>query len=502
MLDDATVEMMRNLAAQSSEMRENGTVIDVDDPVINLLLEALANRAQYLNEVGLEYLISRLKQLYVERLPDKGLSTNDFTDEYLNKLLNAASKGDLQNVKNELTNMIDAITSFDYMVVSELPSKGKKGVIYLKRLTSFVTVKNLYEEYIWVQDRYELLGSVEVGGPADGPFVTTDDFKDTLKNYIQKIIVNGTTFTPSNGTVTLDNYAHRIKINGSFKTVSANGDVDLGTFSTSGDVPNISVKLNNDTYTPNASGLINLGKVTYNVILNGNYYTPESYGTLSLPALVTTVKVNGSTYSVNATGTVDLGEIGGTGGDTPNIKVKVNSTNYSPNSSGIISLGYLCDEIKLNGVEYSASSSGSIDLPNLVGGVTVNGATRSITSSGNVSLGTITRKIKIGGLISTPHNSTSSETEGENDITTFLDYRYTKKAGITRLFDDEATEALADFEQQPLRRTVESYTVGDGIEDPGMSFILNGKPLKYWFMKWMSEAFHHLPEDPIPESGS
>lgn len=367
-LDNATIEAMQTLLNESRT--ETGIVVDVDDPVINLLLEALANRAQYLNEIGLEYLISRLKQLYVERLPDKGLSTNDFTDELLEKLMNTASKGDLQEVKNELVEIINGITSFEYMVVSELPSKGKKGTIYLLRLSKFNTVKNLYEEYIWVQDRYELLGMLDTD--QEGPFVTADDFKEKLKDYIQKIKIGTSEIGP--GTTGVADISDAI-----MALVKA----QVGTI---GSVNKIN--LNGTDYSP-TNGTVSLPTLAHQVKVNGTSYTANASGLVTIQDLVHRIKINGTWKTVGTTGDIDLGSFA-TSGDIPDApdlsgyvkSIKANSTTAkTPNTSGQITFDYLVYQVKINGSTKSPNTSGVVDLGTISGGNTVYTGTTEPSSS-------------------------------------------------------------------------------------------------------------------------
>ncbi len=52
------------------------------------------------------------------------------------------------------------ITSFSYSVVKSLPATGEVGVIYL--IANSGTGQNVYDEYIWIGDKFEELGSTEL----------------------------------------------------------------------------------------------------------------------------------------------------------------------------------------------------------------------------------------------------------------------------------------------------------------------------------------------------
>lgn len=58
-----------------------------------------------------------------------------------------------------LKEMINGITSFNYEIVTELPAVGQKGVIYLILNSASTEENNIYDEYLYVNNKYEKLGS-------------------------------------------------------------------------------------------------------------------------------------------------------------------------------------------------------------------------------------------------------------------------------------------------------------------------------------------------------
>lgn len=62
-----------------------------------------------------------------------------------------------------LKDMIDAITGFSYEVVQTLPASGQSGKIYLVPIDeSGGPADNVYEEYIWVNNAWEMIGTTEM----------------------------------------------------------------------------------------------------------------------------------------------------------------------------------------------------------------------------------------------------------------------------------------------------------------------------------------------------
>ena len=64
-------------------------------------------------------------------------------------------------ITQKVGNAVGNITSFRYEVVTELPQTGEVGVVYLKALAEQES-NNLYEEFIWVGDSYEFIGTNEI----------------------------------------------------------------------------------------------------------------------------------------------------------------------------------------------------------------------------------------------------------------------------------------------------------------------------------------------------
>lgn len=63
-------------------------------------------------------------------------------------------------VATAINNALKNITTIDYQVVTDLPSTGVKGTIYLK--SNGGTSPNIYDEYIWVGESFEKIGTTEV----------------------------------------------------------------------------------------------------------------------------------------------------------------------------------------------------------------------------------------------------------------------------------------------------------------------------------------------------
>lgn len=57
-----------------------------------------------------------------------------------------------------IANAVAGVTQISYQIVTSLPATGAAGTIYLIKDNT----KNAYKEYIWITDKYELLGDTEI----------------------------------------------------------------------------------------------------------------------------------------------------------------------------------------------------------------------------------------------------------------------------------------------------------------------------------------------------
>ena len=64
------------------------------------------------------------------------------------------------DVTTQIATAVSGITQIDYSVVESLPATGKKGVIYL--VANSGTGTNIYDEYIYINSKFEKLGSREL----------------------------------------------------------------------------------------------------------------------------------------------------------------------------------------------------------------------------------------------------------------------------------------------------------------------------------------------------
>lgn len=63
-------------------------------------------------------------------------------------------------VTQEIAQAVSGIQGFDAQVVEQLPQTGKKGILYL--VANSGSGQNVYDEYLWVTDKFEKIGTREI----------------------------------------------------------------------------------------------------------------------------------------------------------------------------------------------------------------------------------------------------------------------------------------------------------------------------------------------------
>lgn len=100
----------------------------------------------------------------------------------ISTLTNDAGYQDASQVSGAIASAVGGITSFEYQVVQALPVTGEKGVIYL--VANSGTTPNIYDEYIWVNNAFEKIGTTDIDLSG---YATTQDLEDGLAGKVDAI---------------------------------------------------------------------------------------------------------------------------------------------------------------------------------------------------------------------------------------------------------------------------------------------------------------------------
>lgn len=82
---------------------------------------------------------------------------------------------------NNINSQINSLIGFTATIVNSLPATGEVGVMYLKLNTSASVESNIYDEYIWVNNKFEKIGSTETTVDLSG-YVTQTEMNTQLAN--------------------------------------------------------------------------------------------------------------------------------------------------------------------------------------------------------------------------------------------------------------------------------------------------------------------------------
>lgn len=125
----------------------------------------------------------------VEAIPDNPKYTDTIPDLtlYAKKESMPTKISQLENDKtfkteSEIQSMIEKASSLKKEVVTSLPTTGKDDVIYLVK-DSKGKDNNNYLEYLWLNGKYELIGSTQVDLSGYVPKPTFDDYAKEVVNH-------------------------------------------------------------------------------------------------------------------------------------------------------------------------------------------------------------------------------------------------------------------------------------------------------------------------------
>ena len=147
--------------------------------------------AKFLDLTGLGQFLTKVREWatgqFVAKVPGKELSTNDYTTTEKQKLAgltptkidivklndsplspdgSKAVNIDLSTyalksaVTQEIAQAVSGIKQFEAQVVESLPPTGTAGILYM--VPNSGSGQNIYDEYLWINGKYETLGTREI----------------------------------------------------------------------------------------------------------------------------------------------------------------------------------------------------------------------------------------------------------------------------------------------------------------------------------------------------
>ena len=107
------------------------------------------------------------------------------TDAYTKSEITGFGYQNATQVNTAISNAIAGITGITYEVVQTLPQTGSAGVIYL--ISNGGSASNVYDEYIWVNNGYEKIGTTDVDLT---DYMTFDDMVAITNSEIDTIVAS------------------------------------------------------------------------------------------------------------------------------------------------------------------------------------------------------------------------------------------------------------------------------------------------------------------------
>ena len=135
--------------------------------------------------------------------------TSDLTNDsgFITKLVNDLSNYYLKSetyTKTEVNNLIGQIGSLQFQVVNELPVTGNSSYIYLVP-SSNPTTQNIKDEYIWVNNAWEQIGSTQIDLTS---YATENWVNSQISNFLTSTQIQNLINASLDGYVQDSNYVH------------------------------------------------------------------------------------------------------------------------------------------------------------------------------------------------------------------------------------------------------------------------------------------------------
>lgn len=147
------------------------------DLYLNIASEDGANSYQV--HVGNYIAVKHLNDYYKKTEIDSKLGGKSNVGHNHNEMYYTETEIDAK--VNNINSQINSLIGFTATIVNSLPATGEVGVMYLKLNTSASVEGNIYDEYIWVNNKFEKIGSTETTVDLSG-YVTQTEMNTQLAN--------------------------------------------------------------------------------------------------------------------------------------------------------------------------------------------------------------------------------------------------------------------------------------------------------------------------------
>ena len=158
-----------------------------DIPTVNNNTIIIQKNGQNVDTFSLNQTTDKVINITVPTKTSDLQNDSSFITNTVNNLANYYLKSQTYT-QTEVNNLISAAVNGRFEKVTVLPASGEPNVIYLVPKTTALT-NNVYDEYIWQDNAWELLGSTEIDL---SNYVTTTDLATALADYVTSSTFNTT----------------------------------------------------------------------------------------------------------------------------------------------------------------------------------------------------------------------------------------------------------------------------------------------------------------------
>jgi len=186
-LSDLTDDENHRLVTDTEKNTWDNKADESDIPTVNNPTITIQKNNQNIDSFTLNQDSNKSINITVPTKTSDLQNDNSFITNTVNNLANYYLKSDTYT-QTEVNNLISAAVNGRFEKVTVLPASGEPNVIYLVPKTTALT-NNVYDEYIWQDNAWELLGSTEIDL---SNYVTTTDLATALADYVTSSTFNTT----------------------------------------------------------------------------------------------------------------------------------------------------------------------------------------------------------------------------------------------------------------------------------------------------------------------
>lgn len=175
-----------------------------------------------------------------------------------------------------LENAINSLVGFTATIVDSLPSTGEEGIMYLT-LSEGGVEQDIYNEYIWVNNKFEKIGNTSVEVDLSG-YATINFVNSTLANY-----VTDSELTTALNSKANSNHSHSVVTTSANGFMSSNDKSKLDGISTGANKTTVDAAMSSTSTNPVQNKVVKAQLDSLNNSINGKANSNHTHNDVNLP---------------------------------------------------------------------------------------------------------------------------------------------------------------------------------------------------------------------------